>query len=558
MIKKLAITCCIVTLSAVTTSAASLLSLSSQFTDSTIIMPESVDTDVHKMMENWYLRNYIDMDRNADSSIDNEVSDEILIKRLAAIPTTIEMPFHPEVKAYIIMYTQRRRQLVESMLGMSLYYMPIFEQALEREGVPLELKYLPIIESAMNPDAVSRVGATGLWQFMLPTARGLGMEINTLVDERRDPYKSSELAAKYLKQLYDIYHDWSLAIAAYNCGPGNVNKALKRAGDGDGKKRDFWAIYNYLPKETRGYVPCFIAANYVMNYYPEHNISPALARRPLITDSVHVTQRIHLQQIADVLQIPVEEIRVLNPQYREDYIPGDIRPYSLVLPSKQIYSFLLSEDSIANHNKELYARRLVIDPNSGNIESVRDDGDYIITEKVLWHKVKRGETLNSIGRRYGVTVSSLRSANGGISKVKKGQTIKIVTTQRTRKPKEDTIETANEEVVMVVGTGDTTVIMEENIVVAETGSDETAQVTTVAVVEEKPLPAPESPVKKATQTANSNKKQSKSAGGSTVTVRKGDTLSSIARRNNTTIAKLKKLNGLKNDKIQIGQKLKVK
>ncbi len=289
--------------------ASSILTLKNSITDNSIIYPESFETDTHKMMQNWYLKNYAVLnDSYAKTPVVN-ATDEEYIKRLSSMPTEIEMPYNQVVRSYINMYVQRRRDLVESMLGMSLYYMPIFEQALERKGLPLELRYLPVIESALNPDAVSRAGATGLWQFMLPTARGLGLEINTLVDERRDPYASSEAAATYLKQLYDMYNDWSLAIAAYNCGPGNVNKALRRAG---GENKDFWSIYYLLPAETRGYVPAFIAANYVMNYYNQHNISPALAKRPIITDSVHVNKRVHLQQIADILNLPIEEIRVLD------------------------------------------------------------------------------------------------------------------------------------------------------------------------------------------------------------------------------------------------------
>lgn len=284
----------------------SILTLADAAADSTVVFPESVETDVNRMMQNWYLQNYTALDKEVDNRPDVATTDAELIERLQAIPTTIEMPFNSVVRQYIDMYTGRKRSLVESMLGMSLYYMPIFEQAIEKEGIPIELKYLPVIESAMNPDAVSRAGAVGLWQIMLPTARGLGLEINTLVDERRDPVRSSEAAARYLRELYDIYKDWSLAIAAYNCGPGNVNKALRRAGD-DARK-DFWAIYPYLPRETRGYVPCFIAATYVMNYYNKHNISPALAKKPIVTDSVHVSRRVHFQQIADILKLPVEQL----------------------------------------------------------------------------------------------------------------------------------------------------------------------------------------------------------------------------------------------------------
>ena len=526
--------------------AASVLTLSPQFTDSTVVELESMETNVTKMMENWYLQNYVQLDRNADNSVSGDVTDEVIIQRLAAMPTKIEMPYNEIVRSYIDMYTQRRRQLVENMLGMSLYYMPIFEVALEREGVPLELKYLPIIESALNPDAVSRAGAAGLWQFMPPTAREQGLELNSLVDERRDPHKSSAKAARYLRQLYEMFGDWSLAIASYNCGPGNVAKALKRAGEGDGRKRDFWDIYHYLPNETRGYFPCFIAANYVMTYYPEHNISPALARRPLITDSVLVTHGVHFQQIADVLNLPIEEIRALNPQYREDYIPGDGHPYSLVLPSKQIYSYIMSEDSILSYHRDEFNKRKVVDPNSGEVVSVSDNGNTITVEKTLWHKVKRGETLTTISKKYGVSVAELKKANGGIGSVKRGQTIKIIKKEVQKRPQEETeaetaeIDNATEETDF-----------NGNEVVTDSQENNEQAVANEDPVKEGAKPsAPASPKKNVTEPSKPATK--------TITVRKGDTLSSIARANGTTVAKIKQLNGLKNDNIFAGQKLRVK
>ncbi|MBQ2235358.1 MAG: lytic transglycosylase domain-containing protein, partial [Muribaculaceae bacterium] len=248
----------------------SILSIKQTITDDNIVFPESFETDTHELMTNWYLQNYTILDADVEKRSTGEVSEQEYIKRLAALPTEIEMPYNQVVRSYIDRYVKRNRTLVEEMLGMSLYYMPIFEQALEQEQLPLELKYLPVIESALNPNAVSRAGAAGLWQFMVGTGKGLGLEVNSLVDERRDPYRSSTMAATYLKNLFSIYNDWSLAIAAYNCGPGNVNKALRRAG---GEGADFWAIYPYLPRETRGYVPAFIAANYVMTYFKQHNIS---------------------------------------------------------------------------------------------------------------------------------------------------------------------------------------------------------------------------------------------------------------------------------------------
>lgn len=422
------------TLTAAGNAPTNILSMRDTITDPNIVYPHSFEADTHKMKQNWYLQVYTEMARNNnETSSSVEASDEELIARLRTMPTEIEMPFNSVVKSYISMYVDRRRTLIENMLGLSTYYMPIFEQALEEEGMPLELKYLPIIESALNPNAVSRVGATGLWQFMLPTARGLGMEINSLVDERRDPVQSSKMAARYLKQLYNIYGDWSLAIAAYNCGPGNVNKALRRAG-GETEKKDFWEIYPFLPSETRGYVPGFIAANYAMNYYDKHNISPALARKPIITDSVYVKKRVHFQQIADVLNIPIEEIRLLNPQYRKDIIPGDIKAYPLVLPSHQALCYIVSEDSIVAHDAPKYARRDVVEPSTGST-TVSDDGKYIITEEVKFHKVKRGETLSGLAKKYGVTINSIKNANG-IKTLRRGTTIKIITTKKVLKPQE--------------------------------------------------------------------------------------------------------------------------
>ena len=413
-----------VTLTAAPPEKNNILSLKNTITDDDIVFPESYDADVHKMMTNWYLQNYAVLDAEVENKSHGEVGEETYIRRLAAIPSVIEMPYNQVVRKHIERYVYRSRTLVEQMLGMSLYYMPIFEQALEKEGLPLELKYLPIVESALDPNAVSRVGAAGLWQFMIGTGKGLGLEVNSLVDERRDPYRSSAMAAKYLKNLYQIYNDWSLAIAAYNCGPGNVNKALHHNG-GSG---DFWDIYEYLPRETRGYVPAFIAANYAMTYYKQHNISPSLARKPLITDTVTVNRRIHFAQIAQVLNIPIEEIRTFNPQYRADVIPGDNHPYTLVLPSQQIYSFIMSEDSIDNYRDDLYAHRSIVEP-GGQVSTIEEylNGQTASTPQTYTHKVGRGETLSTIAAKYGMTTEELMTLNNMSSeRVRRGDNLKVV------------------------------------------------------------------------------------------------------------------------------------
>ena len=394
------------------------------------IVPRSAETDTKAMLEGWYLKNYAVLDYDADSKDSGDLSDEVLLQRLQALPTVIEMPLNSVVKN-TIRYYAGRKQLVENMLGLSLYYMPIFEEALERNGMPLELRYLPVIESALVPTAVSRAGAAGLWQFMPATASGLDLEVNSLVDQRRDPYLASEAAARYLKQLYEMFGDWSLAIAAYNCGPGNVNKALRRLEEG---KHDFWEIYPFLPSETRGYVPAFIAANYIMNYHKEHNISPALARRPLVVDSVHVNRRVHFQQISDVMGIPMDEIRALNPQFRKDVIPGDIRPYSLVLPSLQVYAYIANEDSIVNHDAGKYARRGIVEPSSGAVTGRDAKGEYYEEEVVQYHKVRKGETFTKIAKRYGITVATLRKYNKLGKRAVAGKNLKIVTTRRRYKP----------------------------------------------------------------------------------------------------------------------------
>lgn len=535
--------------SMLTASAApNILTLKHTISDDSITFPESFETDTHKMLQNWYLQNYAVLNENMAATPDINATDEVFIERLSKIPTTIEMPYNQIVRSYINMYTQRRRQLVENMLGMSLYYMPIFEDALERHGLPLELRYLPVIESALNPDAVSRAGATGLWQFMLPTARGLGLEVNTLVDERRDPYASSEAAAVYLKQLHGMYNDWSLAIAAYNCGPGNVNKALRRAGD---NAKDFWSIYYLLPAETRGYVPAFIAANYAMTYYNEHNISPALARRPIITDTLHVTKRVNLQQISDVLNLPIDELRVLNPHFRKDIIPGDSRAYSLVLPSMQVYSYLMSEDSIISHDINLYARRTVVEPvlEEGNDPTM----EYTTKLVVKNHKVKKGETLSKIATAYGVTLNDLKKWNGlRRNNIAAGRTLKVHTYQRVATGRKKQQPEADSE-------ADDSQLLAE-AAPADENNEQAEAAETPAEVKETPEPEPKAAkaqTPKAT-TAKAQPAKAKKPTYRTHTVKKGDNLFRIAKRyRGVSVDDIQQANGLKSSALQIGQKLKI-
>lgn len=604
----LAATLTTVTLTAAPREKNNILSLKNTITDDDIVFPESFDADVHKMMTNWYLQNYAVLDADVENKSYGEVGEETYIRRLAAIPSVIEMPYNQVVRKHIERYVYRSRTLVEEMLGMSLYYMPIFEQALEKEGLPLELKYLPIVESALDPNAVSRVGAAGLWQFMIGTGKGLGLEVNSLVDERRDPYRSSAMAAKYLKNLYQIYNDWSLAIAAYNCGPGNVNKALHRNG-GTG---DFWDIYEYLPRETRGYVPAFIAANYAMTYYKQHNISPSLARKPLITDTVSVNRRIHFAQIAQVLNIPIEEIRTFNPQYRADVIPGDNHPYTLVLPSQQIYSFIMSEDSIDNYRDDLYAHRSIVEP-GGQVSTIEEyvNGQSASTPQTYTHKVGRGETLSTIAAKYGMTTEELMSLNNMSSeRVRRGDNLKVLA------PVHNNASADNED----FGINNTSSSPNEDLAMNDDTESEQAQFDEVKNIErEASAKAPykgsytmnvdnetnsktakkahatsryedqtarqnaskrnssnwrsrnakynekesKSKDRRSSETAHSSKsskhkKHSKPKQPSEVTVQKGESLTKIAEKAGVSVKDLERANGIENgNKIKAGEKIKI-
>ena len=371
--------------------------------DSRIIAPESLNESVANLLNNWQV-DFSKSDNQCSQGANVVYSDSVYIHRLYSLPTEMELSFNPVVGSYIEMYAKRRRDLVSYMLSLGSYYYPMFEEALDRHGLPLELKYLPVIESALNPVAVSRMGATGLWQFMLRTGKQYNLEVNSLVDERRDPYKSTEAAARFLKDLYNIYGDWNLVIAAYNCGPGNVNKAIARSGG----KRDYWSIYYRLPRETRGYVPAFIAATYIMNYSNEHRICPKESSNDLmLLDTIHVTEEIHFRQISDVLEIPIEDIRRYNPQYKRDLIPGHHKPYALVLPTKHMFAFINESDRIMNHNKALYfthRKQTLTDQYAGTVT----DGNVVNT----YYRVKKGDNLGAIARRNSTSVGQLQRMNG--------------------------------------------------------------------------------------------------------------------------------------------------
>ena len=408
-----------------------------------IEVPVGLEDNLDSLLHLYNAKTYMMQDTSCNYRDVNPVFDkEVYIDRLKRLPTIIEMPYNDVVQKFIDRYSGKLRRSVSYMLGAGNFYMPIFEEALEAYNLPLELKYLPVIESALNPTAVSRVGATGLWQFMIGTGKRYGLEVNSLIDERRDPVKASYAAAHYLSDLYKIFDDWSLVIAAYNCGPDKVNKAIHRAKG----SADYWNIYPYLPKETRGYVPAFIAANYIMNYYCDHNICPMVTELPLKTDTVVVNKDLHLEQIAQVLNINIQHLRNLNPQYRRDIVNGLNKPMTVRLPATLIGSFIDQEDSIYNFKTdELLLKRSVVEVNQEE------------------PKVSRRNYYSSHHRSSATRSKSRKSRN----------------------------------------------------------------------------------------------KKSK-RGGRNVTIKSGDTLSEIAERNHTTVAKLRKLNKISGNHIRAGKKLKVK
>jgi membrane-bound lytic murein transglycosylase D len=411
-----------------------------------IEFPEAMTYDLDSLLNLYMSKTYLGTPGDCEMKNENPTfPKEVYIERLQRIPAVMEMAYNDIVQRFIDRYSGRLRYSVSYMLGALNFYLPIFEEALEAYQVPLELKYLPVIESALNPKAVSRAGAAGLWQFMPATGKQYGLEINSLVDERRDPIKSSYAAARLLRDFYRIFGDWNLAIAAYNCGPENIKKAIHRAGG----EKDYWQLYPYLPAETRGYVPAFIAANYIMTYYCEHNICPMNTTLPLQTDTVVVNKNVHLGQIAGALDIDIEQLRALNPEYRRDIVPGLTKPSTIKMTISDIGNFLDHEDSVYNYRtSEFLTHRTVADVN-----------DDIPT----FSRSRRSAYNRRSGRH---STRSARNARHGRS--------------------------------------------------------------------------------------------SRSSGGSSITVRKGQTLSEIAKRNGTTVAKLRKLNGIKGSNIQAGKKLRIR
>lgn len=436
----------------------------------------------HKMASDDEMEVY-DMD---SIRFESNVPDEVYIERIKKMNSFISLPYNEIVKNYIILYSEKMPTKMSHILGLCQYYMPIFEDIFNRYDIPQELKAMAVIESAMNPLAVSRAGAKGMWQFMYSTAKMYGLHIDSFVDERLDPVKSAEAAAQYLLDSYEIFGDWNLAIASYNCGAGNVNKAIRRSGG----KRAFWDIWPYLPRETRGYVPAFVGALYTMTYYKEHGIRPEAVEIPAHIDTLKINKQLHLRQVADLTAAPLEELKNLNPQYRHEIIPGESREYILRIPYEYTNAFIEYEDSVYRHKAEEYF-------NPVTIKKIKDgaDGERIV------YRVKNGDYLGRIASRHRCTVAQIKRWNNlSSNNIRIGQRL-------------------------VIYRGGTS-----------SGS----------------ASASSAPAK--TQSSSA----APASGGSTYTVKSGDTLSGIANRNGVTVAQLKQWNGLSGNNIKVGQKLKVK
>ena len=387
------------------------INASASFVNDTIILKTNIDTekitrDLDSLVSSWYVKMALKglPDGFQSDSAGKEFSDSLYRQRLRKINSVIRLPYNSIIRNHIHVYTIKQRDKFSAVLGLIDYYFPMIEDIFDSYGLPTELKYMAVIESALNANAVSRVGATGLWQFMYSTGRSYGLTINSIVDERRDPVKSTHAAARYIKDLYNIYNDWILVIAAYNCGPGNVNKAIRRSDN----RKDYWEIYYRLPRETRGYIPQYVAATYSVNYFTEHSIKPMPINIPVSTDTIMINKDIHLTQISEVMNIPLGELRALNPQYRTGLVPGSSKPLSLTLPMTHLGDFIDLNDTIRNYKSDIYLAKTnkIEDPSRSTYLPADVKG-----KTRLIYTVKDGDNLGYISEWYKVGLSDLRYWN---------------------------------------------------------------------------------------------------------------------------------------------------
>lgn len=345
-------------------------------------------------------------------------------KKLYALPTVIPMDYNVHVERYVEVYANRKRDQTARMMGLSKIYFPLFEEELDKSGLPMELKYLSVVESALNPHARSRVGATGLWQFMLSTGKMYGLQVNSFVDERCDPLKSTQAAVKYLQNAHNEFGDWLLAIASYNCGSGNVRKAIARSGG----KTNFWEIREWLPRETRGYVPAFIAATYVFEYASDHNIYPVYVDFELHQDTLHISKLdITLQEIAEMTGTKVEILQNLNPELKLDRVPYSHEAYVLKVPSDVARYFASNHTYIS---QKYGKRREAYTPPKAVLARSINTGGYIPEgSSLVYYTVRSGDVVGSIAEKYNVSPSQIANWNNlRRYRIKAGQKLKIYTT----------------------------------------------------------------------------------------------------------------------------------
>jgi membrane-bound lytic murein transglycosylase D len=368
---------------------------------------EKISTDLDSLVSSWYVKIALQNNPNffSNDTVGIEYPDSVYKDRLSKINSLIKLPYNSIIRNHIHVYTVRQRDKFAAVLGLKDYYFPMIEDIFDSYGIPAELRYMAVIESALNPNAVNRYsGATGLWQFMYSTGRMYGLTINSIVDERRNPVLATHAAARYMKDLYKIYNDWTLVIAAFNCGPGNVNKAIARSGN----KKDYWDIYYRLPRETRGYIPQYVAATYAINYYAEHGIKPLEINIPVATDTIIVNKDIHLTQISEVMKLPLGELRALNPQYKTGLVPGSSKPQALTLPMNHLSDFLDLNDTIRGYKPELYLNRTtqIAEPSRSSYLPADIKG-----KTKLIYSVKDGDNPGFISEWYHVGLSELRYWN---------------------------------------------------------------------------------------------------------------------------------------------------
>ena len=520
------------------------------------LTPDDYTPDVtDSLLSIWYLHRQArmshegegyDMDRETFTS---NVPDNVFLQRISKMNSYITLPYNQTVKNYMILYAEKMPSKMASMLGLAQYYFPIFEETFNRHGLPEELKYMAVIESALNPTAVSRAGAKGMWQFMHTTAKDYGLKINSFVDERLDPVKSAEAAARFLEDSYRIFGDWNLAISSYNCGSGNVNKAIRRAGG----NKDFWSIYDYLPKETRGYVPAFVGAMYAFTYYREHGITPDPVSLPAHVDTFEIHKMLHFQQISEVVGIPIETLRDLNPQYIHDVIPGTEDTYILRLPYQYTATFIDREDSVYTHKAtELFS--------PATLQNIQNGVTTTSSTSRITYKVKRGDTLSKIASRYHVTINQIKSWNNLKSNnIKIGQTLIIQTRTTTAASSSSSSSSSSQ--------SSSSTAAKTPSVQSQTGKSEPD--TSAITPSEPSKEASEATDKAAADVKAQIEEAEKKAAEAqkeeapkepefiTYTVKKGDTLSGLAKRYGVTIDQIKANNNIKGNNIMLGQKLRI-